>query len=70
MRKAQSRSALTTTNDFQPLNYAKRDAEAMRDWSQKEVGFDRVFLLQAFTWSEKYFVPFFYLHLPLPDPIL
>ncbi|BAZ25523.1 hypothetical protein NIES4073_64280 [Kalymmatonema gypsitolerans NIES-4073] len=30
--------------NLQPLNYAKRDAETMRDWCQKEAGFDRVFL--------------------------
>ncbi|MEH2238560.1 SUMF1/EgtB/PvdO family nonheme iron enzyme [Nostoc sp.] len=31
-------------NNLQHLNYAKLDAEAMRDWFQKEVRFDRVFL--------------------------
>ncbi|ODG99405.1 peptidase C14 [Nostoc sp. KVJ20] len=31
-------------NNLQHLNYAKLDAEAMRDWFQKEVRFDKVFL--------------------------
>ncbi|MEH2014737.1 SUMF1/EgtB/PvdO family nonheme iron enzyme [Nostoc sp.] len=31
-------------NNLQHLNYAKLDAEAMRDWFEKEVRFDRVFL--------------------------
>jgi hypothetical protein len=30
--------------NLQPLNYAKQDAEVMRDWCQKEAGFDTVFL--------------------------
>lgn len=43
---AQSAIAIGINNyyNLQPLNYAKRDAEAMRDWCQKEAGFDRVFL--------------------------
>ncbi|ARV58657.1 peptidase C14 [Nostocales cyanobacterium HT-58-2] len=31
-------------NNLQSLNYAKQDAEAMRDWFEKEAAFDRVFL--------------------------
>jgi formylglycine-generating enzyme required for sulfatase activity/uncharacterized caspase-like protein len=31
-------------NNLQPLNYAKLDAEAMRDWFGKEARFDQVFL--------------------------
>ncbi|WP_026736264.1 SUMF1/EgtB/PvdO family nonheme iron enzyme [Fischerella sp. PCC 9605] len=31
-------------NNLQPLNYAKLDALAMRDWFEKEAQFDRVFL--------------------------
>ncbi|MEH2463430.1 MAG: SUMF1/EgtB/PvdO family nonheme iron enzyme [Nostoc sp.] len=31
-------------NNLQHLNYAKLDAEAMRDWFEKEVRFDKVFL--------------------------
>lgn len=31
-------------NNLQHINYAKVDAEAMRDWFEKEVRFDRVFL--------------------------
>jgi uncharacterized caspase-like protein len=27
--------------NLQPLNYAKRDAETMRDWCQKEARFDK-----------------------------
>jgi formylglycine-generating enzyme required for sulfatase activity/uncharacterized caspase-like protein len=35
---------INSYNNLQALNYAKRDAEAMRDWFEKDARFDQVFL--------------------------